>query len=178
MARSRYRFGEEYLPHFMTSSIVAWLPAFSYPEYAEIVLDSWRLLQSERKIKILAWVMLENHIHWIAAGPELSQRVREFKSYTATTILKAMERRGAKTLLQELKYFKLRHKTDQRHQFWQEGSHPQAISSAKIMWQKVEYIHNNPLRRRYVRDPTHWCYSSASDYAGIPGLLDVVVDWQ
>jgi REP element-mobilizing transposase RayT len=147
MSRTRYRFGDEHYPHFMTNTIVAWLPVFSHPEFANVVLDSWRFMQSKRDIEILAWVLLENHLHWIGVGPKLPRRVAEFKSFTATSILKLMETRGMKTLLQELAFYKLRHKVDQHHQLWQEGSHPQIIESVDMMWQKIEYIHNNPLRR-------------------------------
>ncbi len=89
-----------------------------------------------------------------------------------------MEQQGFKTLLQELKYYKLRHKTDQVHQLWQEGSHPQIIETDAIAWQKVEYIHNNPVRRGYVDDPVHWRYSSARCYAGHAELLKTTVDWR
>ncbi len=68
---------------------------------------------------------------------------------------------GTKTLLQELQYYKLKHRTDQQHQLWQEGSHPEMIETEAMMWQKIEYIHNNPVRRGYVDDPIHWRYSSA-----------------
>jgi hypothetical protein len=47
-----------------------------------------------------------------------------------------------------------------------------------MMWQKLEYAHNNPLRRGYVDDPTHWRYSSARNYAGRPGLIEILTDWQ
>jgi len=109
MTRSRYRFGDEHYPHFMTSTIVAWLPVFSYPEFANVVLDSWRFLHAQRDIDILAWVLMENHLHWIAVGPKLSRRVGEFKSFTATSIVKLMEQKGTRTLLQELEYYKLKH---------------------------------------------------------------------
>jgi REP element-mobilizing transposase RayT len=151
---------------------------FSYPQHADIVLESWRFLQCEREIVILAWVIMENHIHWIASGPDLGKRVGEFKSYTATRILRHMESSGYTTLLQEFSYFKLKHKRDQQHQLWQEGSHPQVIESDEVAWQKIEYIHNNPLRRGYVDDPQHWRYSSARSYAGHGGLLDVRLDWR
>lgn len=177
MTRSRYRFADDYYPHFMTNTVVAWLPVFSYPSLAEVVFDSWRFLQREREIQILAFVVLENHLHWIAVGPELGKRVGEFKSFTATKIIKKMQQLGYSTLLQELRYYKLRHKIDQTHQLWQEGSHPQVIESDDMMWQKIEYIHNNPLRRGYVDDPRHWRYSSARCYAGETGLIDVCVDW-
>ncbi len=178
MSRSRYRFGDEYYPHFMTSTIVAWLPVFSYPEFANVVLESWRFLQNSREIDLLAWVMLENHLHWIGVGPKLPRRVAEFKSFTATAILRLMKTKGTKTLLQELEYYKLKHKGDQQHQLWQEGSHPEIIETEAMMWQKIEYIHNNPLQRGYVDDPIHWRYSSAHSYAGQVGLVDVKVDWR
>ena len=140
MARTRYRFGDDHYPHFMTDTVVAWLAAFSYPELAEIVFDGWRFLQREREIDIIAWVVMENHLHWIAVGPHLSRRVGEFKSYTAKMIIKKMQEIGMNTLLQELSFYKLRHKVDQQYQFWQEGSHPQIIESVEVMWQKIEYI--------------------------------------
>lgn len=52
--------------------------------------------------------------------------------------------RQFETLLQELKVYKLRHKVDQTHQLWQEGSHPQMIETEAVMWQKIEYIHSKP----------------------------------
>ncbi|MEZ6134914.1 MAG: hypothetical protein R3C53_08400 [Pirellulaceae bacterium] len=75
MSPTRYRFGDEHYPHFMTQTIVAWLPVFSQPDLVNIVLASWRFLQQERAIVILGWVILENHLHWIGAGPQLGKRV-------------------------------------------------------------------------------------------------------
>ena len=178
MPRTRYRFGEDQFPHFMTSTVVAWLPVFSYPAFAEVVLSSWRFLQTKREIDILAFVIMENHVHWIAVGPELSKRVREFKSFTATSILKEMQSRGFTTQLQEFEFYKLQHKMGQKHQFWQEGSHPQMIGADEMMWQKIKYIHENPLRRGYVDEPEDWRYSSARCYAGRDCVLDVCTDWR
>ena len=177
MTRTRYKFCEDYYPHFMTDTIVAWLPVFSYPLFAEVVLDSWRFISRERDIDILGWVIMENHIHWIAVGPDLPKRVREFKSFTATTIVKKMKVAGFKTLLRELEFFKLPHKVGQKHQLWQEGSHPKCLENDSMILQKLEYSHLNPVRRGYVDDPLHWRYSSARDYIGQPGLIDVCVDW-
>lgn len=121
---------------------------------------------------------MENHLHWIGVGPELGKRVAEFKSYTATAIIKSMKSLGHATILSELEFFKLRHKTGQSHQFWHEGSHPQVIESDEVMWQKIGYIHDNPVRRGYVDDPLQWRYSSARSYAGQQGLIEVCRDWE
>jgi hypothetical protein len=45
------------------------------------------------------------------------------------------------------------------------------------MRQKIDYIHNNAILRGYVDDPLYWRHSSARNYAGLPGLIDVVTDW-
>ncbi len=75
-----------------------------------------------------------------------------------------------------MKFFKLRHKTDQKYQLWQEGSHPQIMEDEGVLRQKIEYIHNNPLRRGYVDDALDWRYSSARCYAGRPSVLEVCAD--
>jgi hypothetical protein len=60
---------------------------------------------------------------------------------------------------------------------WQEGSYPEQLANADMVWQKLAYAHGNPLRRGYVDEAIGCCYSSARDYAARPGLLDVVTDW-
>jgi REP element-mobilizing transposase RayT len=177
MTRTRYRIYETEYPYFLTCTVVAWLPVFAYPKFAEIILESWRFLQRERGVHIYGYVILENHLHWIASAPDLEKQVGHFKSYTARRIIDGLEEAGHRTLLQELSYFKLRHKTDQEHQLWQERSHPKQIQDDEMMRQKLDYMHANPLRRGYVDDPVHWRYTSARNYAGLPGLIDVITDW-
>jgi putative transposase len=177
MTRTRYRIFETEYPYFLTSTVVAWLPIFADPAMAMIVFNSWRFLQQQRRVKIFGYVLMENHLHWIAAHEKLSERLGQFKSFTARQIIDALEAAGNKTLLEQLSYYKLKHKVDQDRQLWQEGSHPQQIQNPERMRQKLEYIHYNPVRRGYVDDPVHWRYSSARNYAGIPGLLEVVRDW-
>lgn len=46
-----------------------------------------------------------------------------------------------------------------------------------MMRQKIEYIHNNPVKRGYVDKPTDWRYSSARNYAGMEGLIPVTTKW-
>ena len=47
-----------------------------------------------------------------------------------------------------------------------------AINEA-MMRQKIEYIHYNPVKRGLVDEQVQWIYSSAANYAGLLGLLDV-----
>jgi putative transposase len=178
MTRSRYKFFETEYPYFMTATINSWLPIFTRQEAADIILDSWKHLQRERGLKLFAYVILENHLHMIASAPEISSVMQSFKSHTARQIIELLKHRQSVTLLRQLSATKLNHKTESTYQVWQEGSHPQQIQSDEMMWQKIEYIHNNPVLRGFVDDPLHWRWSSARNYASQLGLIEVVTDWQ
>ena len=178
MTRSRYRIFETEYPYFLTTTIVGWLPVFTRPDAVDILYDSWRHCQRQRGLKIFGYVILENHLHLIASAPDLSTVMQNFKSFTARSLIDLLKRRSSTGLLGQLEAHKLRHKADSDYQVWQEGNHPEQIRTEATMWQKLEYVHNNPVARGYVDDPLHWRYSSARNYAGSHGLIDVVTDWR
>ena len=102
MTRSRYRFGEAGYPHFMTWTIVGWLPVFTRPEATNSLFDTWRFQQRERNLVLLGYVILENHAHLIATAPELSKATQSAKSYSAKLIIELLEQRSARQLLRGL----------------------------------------------------------------------------
>ncbi|QTA80914.1 transposase IS200-like domain-containing protein [Desulfonema limicola] len=173
MGRSRYRFIKNNQPHFLTCTIVNWLPLFGKPAIAGIVIDSLKFMYDNQRLKLYAYVIMENHLHMIASSDNLGKEIANFKSYSARKIIDFLTETKAMPVLRELSRHKLRHKTDRKYQFWQEGSHPQLIQNEEIMIQKIEYIHNNPLARGYVDDPIHWKYSSARNYMGHEAILTV-----
>ena len=177
MGRSRYGIDDPQAAHFFTCTIVNWLPVFTRPATVEIILDSFRFLQSERGMNIYGYVILENHLHLIAASEDIGRDVKNFKSYTAKEIVKCLVGLRANTILKQMKFYKKRGKDDRDFQVWQESSHPQEIMSWDMMRQKLDYIHNNPVERGYVDLPEHWRYSSARNYMGESGLIEVCKDW-
>ena len=177
MTATRYKIHDNAYPHFLTCSIVGWLPVFTRPAAVQVILDSLTFLQRNRRINLFAYVIMENHLHLIASAEDLAVQVANFKSFTARQILDHLIACGDSLILKQLEFYKQKHKTDREFQFWQEGSHPQQIDTDEMMLQKIEYIHNNPLKRGYVDDPLHWRYSSARNYAGLPGLIDVATEW-
>lgn len=177
MARSSYRVVKPNAPHFLTVTVVNWLPVFASKPVAKILLDSLRFLQDEKRIVLYAYVILENHGHLVAEADDLSKEIGDFKSWTARAIIDWLEAHNAENVLGQLAAWKLRHKKDREYQLWQEGSHPQLIQGDAMMRQKIEYIHNNPVKRGYVDKPTDWRYSSARNYAGMEGLIPVTTKW-
>ncbi|MBL8483197.1 MAG: hypothetical protein JNJ60_13440, partial [Rhodocyclaceae bacterium] len=124
-------------------------------------------------LRLFGYVILENHLHFVAQAPHLDKCVSSFKSYTAARLIELLETCKAERLLARLRFAKTAHKDDREYQFWQEGSHAEMVLSEAVMREKLDYIHANPVKRGYVDTPEHWRYSSARNYLGQPGLLDI-----
>ncbi|MHC1725294.1 MAG: transposase [Syntrophobacteraceae bacterium] len=122
-------------------------------------------------------MILEN-LHLLACSRNLSRDIKRFKSYTAKEILTYLQAQKASRLLKLPELFKRSHKVDSTSQVWEEGNHPQIIDTEEVLKQKLNYIHQNPVKRGYVDSAEHWRYSSARNYAGEAGLIEVCRAWQ
>jgi len=173
LGRSRYKIYEPTYPHFVTFTILHWIPIFTNRDSVNIVINSMKYLQQHDNLKIYAYVILENHIHAILQSDDLQKTIQKFKRHTAKYIIKLLKDKNVKTILEQLAFYKKAHKKDSQYQLWQEGYQPKLILSDKMMIEKIEYIHNNPIKRGYVDEDWHWRYSSARDYKGLEGLIDI-----
>ncbi|MEX0720525.1 MAG: transposase, partial [Balneolaceae bacterium] len=151
------------------------LPLFTFPEVADVILEVLTFLQEERDVKLYAYVIMENHIHFIVEGGDLKKKLRLSKSFAANRIIDVLKERGKSKILDRLKWSKLKHKKHIIHQVWAEGLHPIQLTSVEMVNQKMEYIHMNPVKRGYVDRPEHWRYSSARHYLGGEGLIPITL---
>ena len=177
MGRSRYKIYEPTHPHFITCTVVNWIPLFTRKESVEILLEAFRYLQKDEDFKLYAYVILENHIHIVAQSNDIAKSMARFKNYTAKELLRLLKKENVKTILEQLSFYKKAHKIDREYQVWQDGIQPKLMQNDAMMKNKIDYIHHNPVKRGYVDDATHWRYSSARDYEGVEGLLEVERFW-
>jgi putative transposase len=178
MTRTRYKIYNDEQPHFLTMTIVEWIPLFINKDIVSIIIDSIKFIQNERSFTLYAYDIMEHHLHLIASNDHLNKTIKEYKSFTAREIIDYLKERDSNSLLEKLKSAKLSHKTESKYQLWQEGSHPEEIYNEKMLLQKIDYIHNNPVRRGYIDEPSQWRYSSARNYNGEEGLLEIKTDWR
>ena len=174
--RSIYKiFNKEGL-FFVTSTTVGWLPVFNSEKYYNILIEAVKYSQINKNLKLYAYVFLDNHFHLIVTGDNLSNIMKSIKSFTAKEIIKQLKNDENINLLNYFKINRLKHKIKSEYQIWQESYHPQELMSQKIIQQKVDYIHLNPVRKRIVAEPEEWKYSSAGYYIkGIEGVLKLNV---
>ena len=95
-----------------------------------------------------------NHIHLIVQSSDVAGFVRDFKKHTARKLIENLE----KTEPRVADLFK---DPQDRYSIWQETNMPQVIQSEKFFRQKNTYIEQNPVRKKYVDEISHWLYSSA-----------------
>ena len=92
-------------------------------------------------------------------------------------ILLFINKNNITTILEQLAFYKKAHKKTSEYQVWQEEIQPKLIQDEKTMIQKIEYVHNNPVKREYVDEGVYWRYSSARDYDDIRSLLEIERAW-
>ena len=164
LMRSRYAITESDEIYFLTAIVIEWIPVFIGTEACDIIIGALEFCRQHKALRLYAYVIMDNHVHLLAQAPDLRRVVHSFKGYTAHELIAWAERTNKTWLLNQLAYFKKRHKTASQHQLWQEGNHPQRVHSEEMMLQKMHYIHENPVRRGWVDAPEHWRYSSARNY--------------
>ena len=160
--RSSYKIVDNEGIYFVSSTIIEWISVFTQEKYFKILTDSLNFCRIEKDMKIYYYVILDNHFHLIVSHPKLSDVMRSLKGFTADIILDELKNDKCKCKLDLMKYYKKQHKQT-TFQVWQEGFHPQMISSVEMLNQKVEYIHYNPIKRGFVNKPEHWKYSSVNN---------------
>jgi putative transposase len=162
--RSRYRILEPDAAHFITGTVVEWLPIFTTSACCDILVHALLYGRTHRQLQVHAWVILDTHFHPIVSGPDLAQTLQFLRRHTARALLGQIEKEGRHWLLNQLACCKSPHKAASQYQVWREGLHPHAISGDGMMLQKLDYIHNNPVQRGLVVTPEHWRYSSAHEW--------------
>jgi REP element-mobilizing transposase RayT len=159
--KSYIEIGEVY---FWTATINQWQKLLWPDEYKEVIIGSLEYLSNAGKIDVYAFVIMPNHIHLIWKTNELNGKETaqgSFLKYTAHRFRTLLLREGNAKLTS--------YKVDagnKEHEFWQRDSLAIHLYSRKVAFQKLKYIHNNPLSERWqlAKHPCDYKYSSAKYY--------------
>ncbi|MBS1625621.1 MAG: transposase [Bacteroidetes bacterium] len=165
--------------YYLTLTVVDWVDIFTRPVYRHIIVDALAYCQREKGLILHAWVVMSNHIHLIASAAEghtLSDFLRDFKKYTSKKILDAIkevpESRRA-WMLNRFEYAGRHDPKIKNYRFWQEGNEAKELVTHDFAKQKLDYLHENPVRAEWVDKAVDYRYSSAIDYAGGRGILRI-----
>lgn len=169
----KYKFKNPEGLYFVTFAVEGWTDVFTRNEYKNILIDNLAYCQKNKGLEIFAWCIMTNHVHLMVRaidGYLIQDILRDFKKFTSKAILKAIadnSRESRKEWL--MKQFS----TPDGNRFWRADNKPIELWSNAVIDQKLNYIHQNPLEEVLVFRAEDYVYSSANDYAGEHGLLDI-----
>ncbi|MDB4902763.1 MAG: Transposase like protein [Mucilaginibacter sp.] len=154
--------------YFVTLTVVDWVDVFTRRYYNDYIIENLAWNQANKNLNIYAYVIMTNHIHMVAnvTDGSLGEVLGKFKTYTSKRLyemiggnvqesrrewmLRAFDRAGQYNPLNE------------HHQFWQNGNHPVLLYTPAVIEQKIDYIHENPVRTGFVGSAHEYWYSSAN----------------
>jgi putative transposase len=169
--------------HYITFNTVDWVDVFIRPVYKQIITDTLNELIAVKGLIVYAWCLMTNHLHLLLCaknGLGLAMIERDFKRITTTRILEAIDlepelRRD--WMLQRFEHFSQSLKRIEKYQLWQNCSNPEFIDfkQPNKVRDHLIYIHENPVRDKITGHADEYMFSSAGDYSGKKGLVNVTV---
>ena len=143
------------------------------------IVESLDYCKNNKGLKLYAFVIMTHHIHLIASCEEpfhLPETIRDFKKFTSKKLIAAIQTIPESRrvwLLRKFAFAAARIERGVNYKVWQDGFHPIELDSEKLIDEKLDYIHNNPVEDEIVKNPEEYLYSSAINYSGGKGILDV-----
>jgi len=176
-----YKIRDQSKLYFLSFSTVNWIDVFIRPVYKDIVVDSLNYCITHKGLEVYAWCIMSSHVHLIMGtqGNPMEDIIRDLKRHTAKAILKAIAENGQESrrewMLWHFERTGKRNSNNQQYQFWQQHNHPIELNTNFLLDQKLHYIHQNPVEAGFVREPEDYPYSSATDYAGHKGMVNLTL---
>lgn len=178
---TKYKFRNQEVPHFVTFAAVHWIDVFVRNTYRDILIDSIAHCQREKGLIVYAWCIMTSHVHMIIGtqAKPMQDILRDMKSFTSRQLKLAISQNPQESrkewILALMQRAGEQNGNNRDFQFWQQDNHPIELSSNEMLDQRLDYIHNNPVEAGFVIHPEEYPYSSARDYSGEKGYLDVTL---
>ena len=176
---SRYKIRDQDGLYFLTFTIVGWVDLFIRNAYRDCLIDSLNYCMKHKGLRIHAFVIMTSHVHLIVSSKQdfkLQNTIRDPKKYTAKeliTLIKTVPESRREWMLNKFGYEAQRIKRGSQYILWQEGYHGKQIETNKFLDQKINYIHENPVEAGFVSKAEDFVYSSARNYSGEIGILEI-----
>jgi REP element-mobilizing transposase RayT len=175
----KYKFGDSDKLYFISFAVVNWIDVFVRKEYKDILIEGWKYCQQHKGLEIYGWIIMPSHVHMIISSKEnkLEDIVRDMKSHTSTKMKKEIKNYVGESrrewMLQMMEKAGKENGNNNDWQFWQQHNKPIQIMNIEMFHETLDYIHNNPVEAGFVEKTEDWLYSSARNFYGKKGLIEL-----
>ena len=177
----KYKIHDHDKAYFVTITTVGWIDVFTRANHKNLIISSLKYCIENKGLVVYAYCLMPSHLHMICRAEQkqtLSDILCDFKTFTSKNIINQIIEEPESRREWMLEYFSnaCKHlKKKQKYKVWQDGNQPKVIESTAFLYEKLEYIHNNPVKDLTVVNPEDYLFSSARNYASLDSLLDVCV---
>ena len=141
--------------YYLSLTVQRWYYLFDRYNRWQILADSLRYCQEHKGLALNGYVFMLNHIHLIVTSPDVGGFLRDFKRFTSKKLKENLEATEPSVL-------SLFVDDDGSYRFWMNTNAPKKIENPNFYVQKLNYMHENPVRKNYVARCEHWVWSSAN----------------
>ncbi|MDB5159468.1 MAG: Transposase like protein [Mucilaginibacter sp.] len=154
--------------YFVTLTVIDWIDVFTRRIYSDFIVDTLTWTQENKKLNIYAYVIMTNHIHMVAnvTDGSLGDVIGSFKTYTSKRLFEIIscneQESRRKWMVNAFERAGKYNPANKNHQFWQNGNYPVLLYTPAVIDQKIDYIHENPVKAGFVGSAHEFWYSSAN----------------
>jgi putative transposase len=152
--------------YFLTFTVIEWIDIFTCEDYFILLSDCINFCINNKGLIINGYVFMTNHIHLLAdtkSNYNLIDIVRDFKRHSTREVVKLIISDN-RSYIRRLLYKSYKKRGENKLQIWKSNNWPEVVDNSYVYNLKLNYIHENPVIKGYVDDPSKWKYSSAKEY--------------
>ncbi|AUC21737.1 transposase [Polaribacter sejongensis] len=175
----KYKFHNKSALYFVSFATVYWIEVFTRQVYFDVLAKSIDFCRVKKGMELYAYCFMPSHVHLLfrSSNEQPMELLRDFKKHTAKKIIEAIKnnpQESRKELLLWLFEKAGKEKANvTKYQFWQHHNKPIELWSEKVIKQKIDYIHNNPIELGFVTNSIDWKYSSARNFQDDHTVLEI-----
>jgi len=159
----------EYPTHFISGYVHHRVPIFQlHPDFVYLFLQALCFYREKLGLRILGYVVMPDHYHLLLGFPQdvcVSDFLRDFKSYVGKQMIERLKTQGESQLLEHFRLSRARKQhRDASFGLFQPDNDDRVIYSEKFFKQKLNYVHNNPVRKGLVGAAADYPWSSCKSY--------------
>lgn len=166
---------------FITFQTVDWIDIFVRPVYKQVIVHTLNHFIESKGMIVYAWCLMTQHLHLLAQakpGINIADLQAEYRKFTTKKILEAIDTEPPARRDWMLNRFETSGKLlglIKEYEVWQQCNEPIHFDLARIevLLDQFDFIHQNPVRDKVVDMAGEYLYSSARDYSGMKGLVNV-----
>ena len=158
--------------HFVTGNIIDRITIFNQEGCSEAFIEELRTLILRWPAKLISWVLMPEHFHLIVnpQDGDIQSFVRSLKSLATRKLWEVSQHPG---------FILEKPAADGSiHQVWQDSFKALPLWSSWMIWQKINYIHANPVKAGLVKSAKDYRWSSfRAFYHDSKEPLPIDQDW-